>query len=345
MKKKIAFVFAFSSNLAFAAGNCAIALNRYMKDKNYDIVMLHNELPENDITAFSKIDHVILKRFELNEDFVQQMLNNLPKDSRFRTRNHLMCFGHFEAFKLLREYKTVIYNDVDISIQKDLSPLLKYGPIGLTEDTPWKVRDQFTKPIDGYSMDTPSFCSAVMVLNDSIPYEDMYQYLWKSSLELSKFLINPDQSIINLALQKFNLTPKLIPLNEYQCISWKDEAITSSVVHFGTDKKVWNNTNICNAFPEWYRTHLLWLDLGGSDFDQTKITPRNCRGTLDAYDNAEQKIKDLSDKLRQKENSNSKRKDFYISKLLVFSCVSIKNITRYKLFGKLTVCKSISNIL
>lgn len=345
MKKKIAFVFAFSSNLAFAAGNCAIALNRYMKKKDYDIVMLHNELPENDIKAFSKIKHVVLRRFDLNEDFVQHMLNNLPKDTRFRTRNHLMCFGHFEAFKLLREYETVIYNDVDISIQKDLSPLLNYGPIGLTEDTPWTVRDQFTKSIDNYSMNVPSFCSAVMVLKDSLPYEEIYKYLWETSKNLSNYLINPDQSVINLVLQKFNLKPKLIPLKEYQCISWKDEAITASVVHFGTEKKVWNNTNICNAFPEWYRTHLLWLDLGGTDFDQTKITPRNCRGTLDAYDQAERKINELSDKLRQKKDNNSKRKDFYISKLLLFSCVSLQNITRYKLFGKLTICKSISHIL
>ena len=39
-----------------------------------------------------------------------------------------------------------------------------------------------------------------------------------------------------------------------------------------------------NAFPEWYRTHLEWLFLGGSDFDQSKITPRNPLGALDHLD-------------------------------------------------------------
>ena len=84
--------------------------------------------------------------------------------------------------------------------------------------------------------------------------------------------------------QEFNLKPKEVPLDDYGCISWKDNANVAKIVHFGTEKKVWNTTNICNAFPEWYRTHLKWLALGGSDFDRSKITPRNPRGALDYLD-------------------------------------------------------------
>lgn len=49
-------------------------------------------------------------------------------------------------------------------------------------------------------------------------------------------------------------------------------------------KKIWKDTNICNSFPEWYRTHLEWLELGGSDFDQSNIAPRNPLSTLNHFD-------------------------------------------------------------
>lgn len=61
-------------------------------------------------------------------------------------------------------------------------------------------------------------------------------------------------------LQKFSISPVCMELEEWQCIAWKDEAPNARIVHFGTERKVWNDSNTCNAFPEWYRTHLQWLE-------------------------------------------------------------------------------------
>ena len=283
-KKKLAFLFGFTPNLSFAAANAAIGINRYMTMHDYDIVMYYTDLPEQDIKAFQKIPHVILKKFNLPKEFVDVMLKNLPNASRFKSVNHLMCFCHFEVFPLLEKYETVVWNDVDIGVQGDLSGILDYGPLGLCPDTPWKVIDQFTQNISGFKMDIPAYCSGVMVVKDSLPYKEIYSWLYSKAIEYSKYLINPDQSIINLMLQQFNLKPKEVPLSGYNCISWREDANIAKIVHFGTEQKVWNNTNICNSFPEWYRTHLQWLSLGGSDFDQSKITPRNPRGALDYLD-------------------------------------------------------------
>lgn len=286
-KKKLAFLFGFTPNLAFAAANAALSLNRHITIQDYDILMYYTDLPESDIRAFKKIPHVVLKQFNLSNDFVDIMLKKMP-EGRFKSKNHLMCFAHFEAFSLLNEYETVVWNDVDIGVQGDLADILNYTPLGLCEDIPWTVKDQFTSSIPEYKMNIPAYCSGVMVLNDTLPYQKIYNWLYQKAIQYASYLKNPDQSIINLMLQEFHLLPKIVPLAEYNCISWRDDAITARIVHFGSDQKVWNNTNICNAFPEWYRTHLSWLKLGGSDFDRSKITPRNARGSLDHLDTLQQ---------------------------------------------------------
>lgn len=327
-KKKLAFLFGFTPNLSFAAANAAIGINRYMSIDDYDIVMFYTDLPKQDIDAFKKIPHVKLRKFNLPEKFIENMMQNMP-NGRFKSRNALMCFCHFECFGLLDEYENVVWNDVDIGVQGDLADIIKYAPLGLTPDTPWKVRDQFTDVIPGYDMDVPSWCTSIMVCSDSLPYKNIYKFLYDNAEKYVKYLINPDQSIINIMFQEFNLKPKEVPLDDYGCISWKDNANIAKIVHFGTEKKVWNNTNICNSFPEWYRNHLLWLKLGGTDFDQSKITPRNPRGALDCLDS-----------LQQEKNKVVKRKTFLFGVLPIWKIKMKSNKKWHYLFGVIPLFKT-----
>lgn len=283
-KKKLAFLLGITPNLSFAAGNVALSLNKHMKMQDYDIVIYYTELPQKDIEVFMYIPHVVLKQFNFPENFVETMLAKIPEKSRFRSLNHLMCFSHFEVFPLLAEYENVVWLDADTSIQRDLSDIVKFAPLGITPDTPWTVGDQFSHPIAGYNMDIEGHCTAVLIVNDTLPYNKIHSWLYDKAIEYADVIVNPDQAIFSIMFQEFNIIPNLMPLEEWQCISWRNEASIARIVHFGAEKKVWNNINVCNAFPEWYRTHLEWLQLGGSDFDQTKIDPHNTLGTLDAFD-------------------------------------------------------------
>lgn len=283
-KKKLAFLLGITPNLSFAAGNVALGINKYMSHDDYDIVVYYTELPAHDIAAFSKIPHVKLRQFNLSDEFVDTMLNKMPDTSRFKSKTHLMCFCHFEVFPLLDEYENVAWIDADTGIQGDLAGICEFAPFGITPDTPWTVGDQFSVPIGEYRMDIPGHCTAVMVVGDALPYKQIYKFLYERAVQYADRLKNPDQAIMSIMLQEFGITPNLMDAGVWQCISWRDEALAARVVHFGTERKVWNNTNICNAFPEWYRTHLQWLALGGSDFDRRLITPRNARGALDWLD-------------------------------------------------------------
>lgn len=283
-KKNLAFLLGITPNLSFAAGNVSLAINRHMKTQDYDIVIYYTDLKENDINAFKKIPHVRLVKFNLPEDFISEMLQKIPDSSRFKSRNHLMCFCHFEVFPLLDEYKHVAWIDVDTSIQRDLSDIVKFSPFGVGPDTPWTVGNQFSHDIEGYDMKREGHCTAVMVVEDSLPYKQIYNWLYEKALEYADCIVNPDQAIISIMLQEFNIKPQLMNVEEWQCISWRREAPWARIVHFGSNKKVWNNINVCNAFPEWYRVHLDWLDLGGSDFDRSHIDVHNILGTLDEFD-------------------------------------------------------------
>ena len=283
-KKPLAFVLGITENLGFAAGNVALSLYKYMRDESYEVVIYYKSLKKADMDVLQKIPNVRLVQFAFPESFEQAMLARMPPGSRFKDANSLMAFCLFEAFSLLDEYVNVAWLDADVAVQANLKDIVTFAPLGITLDTPWPVQNNFTRPIEGYEMNLPGFCTAVMLVNDTLPYKQMYQWCYEKTVEWADSLRNRDQAIINLALQKFSIAPQIMPLEKWQCIFWKDEANRANIVHFGTAKKVWNDTNVCNSFPEWYRIHLQWLELGGSDFDQGRIHPRNPLPSLDYFD-------------------------------------------------------------
>lgn len=95
MKKKLAFLLGITPNLAFAAGNVALGINKYMSDSDYDIIIYYTELAQNDLEAFSKIPHVVLRQFSLPEDFVNTMMEKIPPQSRFRSKKPSDVFCPF----------------------------------------------------------------------------------------------------------------------------------------------------------------------------------------------------------------------------------------------------------
>ena len=88
MKKKLAYLLACTDNIAFAAGNVAISLNKYMPNKEFDIVIYNNGFQEKNKIALSKIPKVILRDFNLDPEFVSFMLSEhqLKQEEDGRTK-------------------------------------------------------------------------------------------------------------------------------------------------------------------------------------------------------------------------------------------------------------------
>ena len=279
MKKRLAYYLACSNGIIFSAANVALSLNKYSENKNYDIVISSRLLTESNETALRKIPHVRLMSLKFPKGLETFLLSDegLPS-GRWKAPNALNTISHFEIFRLLDEYKTVIWIDSDIAIQGDVSDLANYGPLGLPTDQhnghQFLVRDQFTKPVPGYKMNIPAYQNSCIVVTDELPYKEMYAYCYDTLKKYAKLLLNADQSVMQLLIQDFNIKVNEIPYHEYVCHAFNDYAALAKAVHFGSRDKVWNNQQIFQSFPEWFRTHMKWLELGGDDFDRSNISSK-----------------------------------------------------------------------
>ena len=278
-KKPLVFFLCCSDNIIFAAGNVALALNKYMPNEQFDIIIYHTGLRPANALALKKIPRVILKNFKFDGAFQDEILKRMPK-GRWSNPNSLLAFSHYEIFDFLYEYKTAIWLDADISVQANISELCKYGPFGQSKDLNWHniwtVGDQFIKPLpkkSGYDMSTDGYINALIVVNDQLPHwKEMRDYCYRKSLEYAEYLKNCDQAVFAMLRQDFGIQVNEIPWHEYICHAQHPYASLAKVVHFGCQDKVWTDDRYLRTFPEWFRTHLEWLQLGGEDFDRSNMS-------------------------------------------------------------------------
>lgn len=276
MKKRLAYFLACPDNLAFTAGNIAIALNKHSKNKEFDIVIYSDGFQDNNKIALSKIKNVILRKYCSRHTFKSFSLlkyHTLCSGDDWET-TEFISFSIFEIFNLLKEYETVVWLSIDMSIQADISELENYGPLGMPKDLKgnsfFTVGDNFSSPIPGYNMNLPSDSTACVVVNDRLEnYDKLAKYCYETAIKYAGKLKNIDQAVFQMMLQDFNFVPKQIPWNDYCCHASHELAAIAKMVHFGSEQKIWNNESYLRCFPEWFRLHLEWLSLGGMDFDRS----------------------------------------------------------------------------
>ena len=281
IKKPLLYLLAATENIIFAAGNVALALNKYMPEKEYEILILHRGLSKNNEEALLKIPKVRLQYYDFPEGFEEHMLSprtGLPR-GRWNNPNCLVTAAHFEIFGYLDIYKTVIWIDVDMSIQAEINELEKYGPIAqaldLNYNQIWTVRDQFTKYLLDFDMSGNGYINSVIVVNDQLENYSIYKdECYKLARKYAPYLKNLDQAVFALLFQKYSIIPEVLPWNEYTCHAHHEAAAIAKIVHFGCTDKVWNNSLLFQCYPEWFRVHMEWLKLGGCDFDRSSISSK-----------------------------------------------------------------------
>ena len=279
-KKKLAYLLAASENIIFAAANVAISLNKYMPNKEFDIILMSANLSDQNKKALEKIPNVQLREYNIPTEVRDFLLSphGLPR-GRWNNPNSLFTMAHYEIFNLLEEYETAIWLDVDISIQRDISSLEEYGPLAIAKDLNfnkiWKVGDQFEKNLPSYDMSLDSYINAVIVAKDTIPgWQTMTQECLDLTMKYAPLLKNIDQAVFSMLFQNRHFYPQELPWNEFVCHAHHEAASIARLVHFGTQDKVWNNCLLFQCYPEWFRVHLDWLELGGQDFDRSFLSSK-----------------------------------------------------------------------
>jgi lipopolysaccharide biosynthesis glycosyltransferase len=260
MKKELAIVMGATSNMAFALANVILGLDSNLSDKNFDIIVFNEAIEEKDKTL---INSILPCKF-IDYDYPSDEYNTTDfKHLRFTK----ITYSRYECFDLLGEYENVLWLDIDIVINRDLWPLINEcsKSVGFCEvNAPVSIN--FNREIENYDMNRNYFNAGIMLLKDSFPnFENMKKWLYKKTNELSPYLYCPDQGILNLMFQEFNLEVYNIGA-KYNCYPRDTKTKEPAIIHTYCPEKFWN----FYSNSEWNKNYKKWIKMGGSPYTGKK---------------------------------------------------------------------------
>jgi FkbM family methyltransferase len=180
-----------------------------------------------------------------------------------------MVFCKYECFRLLNEYRIVIWSDYDVVVLQDLSELLSRtdqidAEMLIADGT---FLESFTDSIEtylleGYDLQGPGICSSLFVLFDSFEkYQECYEWCIQKARELGRYLYAGDQAVINMLLQEFNIKPYRLSGELYSSNPLHD-IITdkTKILHAYKHPKFWSGLHN----DAWEQNYQDWIKIGGS---------------------------------------------------------------------------------
>ncbi len=254
-KRPVAVVLGITADMAFAAANVLLGLERFPPADGYDVVIFHNGVPAGDRALLARLRDCHFVPYRC----AQSIRRNIPAHA-LRAFSEIV-YAKYECFELLNRYSRVIWLDTDILVRGDTAELLERGASGAAfarEDKP--LRFNFSRDIEGFDMDRPFFNAGVFALSDALPgRESARDWLLDATVRHADRVIMGDQGILNLWLQHQRVEPaELLP--EYNVFRHRPGAARARVVHAVGHHKPWMDF----ADPAWNADYVRWLALGGS---------------------------------------------------------------------------------
>ncbi|MDD3151217.1 MAG: glycosyltransferase 61 family protein, partial [Candidatus Gastranaerophilales bacterium] len=257
LKKDMAIVLGTTGNRTFAAANVLMGLKKYLKNTNFEIIIY--------IQDVSKKDRKLLYSI-LPCRFIDYKLPNADEiREKTKKRYTELSYSRYECFNLLDYYKKVLWLDIDILIQKDLTEFINSTSNGIAL---WqsKVRTgfNFTEKIESYNMDVPFYNLGIMLITDDLPnYKKLTKWCYDKTAEYGKYLVCADQGIINIMIQEFNLEVNKLPedFNFHPEEGKKPE--NAVILHPYAEEKFWN---FYFNYKEWNENNQKWIVMGGTPY-------------------------------------------------------------------------------
>lgn len=304
-KKQRVIVLGATGNITFTVANVLTGIKKHSPNLNADIIIYHNGITEKDRNLMNSILPSVFTEYEFPVQTTQELEN-----SSFG-RYSKLAFSRYECFKLLDEYRQVLWIDTDILIQKDITGIFDYsGEIALYKESA-PLQECFAIPLENFDMEGAHYNSGVLLLSDKLQNRhEIREWLYNKSIEYGKHLRYADQGIINLALQNFNLN--ITQLDEqYNCHPTKKSSKKACMVHSYSPEKFWCYFDTRYHFKEWDKNYQYWLKIGGSPYIgyEPKPTERFMRVHFPGVPNPVRQtsafIKYLCNKISNKEIKNA----------------------------------------
>ena len=258
-KRELAIVLGATVNMTFALANVLMGIKSNLK-KNFDIIVFHKDITDKEEELLNSIIPCDFKDYNLEpSDISNHSLN----------RYSLLAYSRYECFSLLDKYKKILWLDIDVFIQKDLSDFIELDTSGIAmwRNDLHKNGFNFSQPIENYDMESNYYNTGVILLSDKLSnYNKMTDWCYKKTKEYGKKLICADQGILNLLVQEFNC--EVTDLNEiYNCHPEKEIVKDAAIIHPYAEEKLWN---YYYNFEQWNENYKKWLRMGGSSYKGKK---------------------------------------------------------------------------
>lgn len=262
-KKELAIVLGCTSNMTFALANVILGISNKSSDLNSDFIIFHNGIIEKEQELLKKIVNCNFIEYEFPLKENKKFLESSMKQFTY------LMYSRYECFDLLHSYKNIIWLDIDTVVKGNLALLLDYckGDMGL-----WlsheKMQINFTAPLSDYNMYKNSYNSGVIVFKDSLTnFQNMKNWCYDKTSELSEILYCPDQGIINLLIEDFKINVTNLD-EKFNCHPSKKGSKNAIILHSYRPEKFWNFWSV----REWNENYKQWLKMGGTP---TKIKTAN----------------------------------------------------------------------
>lgn len=159
-----------------------------------------------------------------------------------------MVFSKIECFRLLKDYDTVTWIDYDMVLKSDISELLDHpNDYRFIMNHDYPFHEMLHKGYEKlrldekYDMNHASMVAALFSLNrnSEVDYDKWCSWYYDRLTKYSKYLYLPEQVLITLMLQEFDIKYDEIDESIYNVYPDKDNE-NAKILHSYGQKKFWN---------------------------------------------------------------------------------------------------------
>ena len=248
MKKRNAIMLA--DTRASLIGNILIQIQETNKELFDEAIIYYKTITEKDKEVMNNIMPCKFIKYESPFSKETSDLENFKKFSD-------LMFARYHMFELLDEYETIMWIDTDVVIKGELTNLINKSKItGMVanfespDDCSYNkidyVKTCFKTQIPFYDMEKYNMSSGLIIVNEKLKTNNMHtQWLYNKTEEYADNLILPDQGILNIFIQEFEINVTPAGNNGAYCFypSYKRDDEKAIIVHSWGSRKFWNNKN------------------------------------------------------------------------------------------------------
>ena len=259
--KKVAIVTGGTKNQFPAMAVLALNLTEKCPDIADELVIFHDGISDSEK---SKINKIFPTRFiEYHSPFLQTNQFNKTITDYFS----FMVFCKYECWKLLDEYKTVIWTDYDILILENISEIKEKQNYNakfvknkfLVTKFERAVFWNFEKDLSTFNILADCISCPLFVLYDDFPD---YQNFYNECIELTQYfgsvLWTPEEAVISILFQQKNINFDELDSVIYvtQPFEYEKNKGKAKILHAAGQPKFWNGLKN----EQWDSYYMRWLN-------------------------------------------------------------------------------------